>query len=205
MGRELARQLAGRGLPRRDVRRVRQRTMAQTQGACARRSAARARASRTHARRRLRRGAGARVPRRGRARASRPIASTCCSTTRASAAAAASSRDERDEWEKTLRTCAGAACTTARARSVPLLLASRKATSINTSSVNGFWATPRPDTAAHRVQRSEVRGEGLHRGADQRLPRERAAREGVARDAGSHRHVDHHQLRRASSAAIRRR
>ena len=48
----------------------------------------------------------------------------------------------------------------------------------------------------HRLQRGQVRGEGVHRGADHRLPPERPAPQGVGGDARPHRHVDRVQLRR---------
>ena len=38
---------------------------------------------------------------------------------------------------------------------------------------------PRPRCSAHRLQRGQVRGEGLQRGADQRPARQRAARQGA--------------------------
>jgi NAD(P)-dependent dehydrogenase (short-subunit alcohol dehydrogenase family) len=103
-------------------------------------------------------------------------------------------RDGRDEWEKTFAVCWYGVYYCSRAF-VPCSSRARKAHLINTSSVNGFWASLGPDHRPHLVQLGEVRGEGIHRGADQRLPHERAAREGVARDAGTHRHLDHHQLR----------
>ena len=47
---------------------------------------------------------------------------------------------------------------------------------------------PRPRHAAHRLQRGQVRGEGLHRGAPRGLPPQRAARARQRGDAGPHRH-----------------
>ena len=46
----------------------------------------------------------------------------------------------------------------------------------------------RPGRAAHRLQRREVRGEGLHRGADHRPAPQRAARQVLGGDARPHRH-----------------
>ena len=60
---------------------------------------------------------------------------------------------------------------------------------------------PRPEHPPHRLQRREVRGEGLQRGADRRPARERAAREGVGRDARPRRHLDHREQRRRARPA----
>ena len=93
--------------------------------------------------RRVRRGAGQPVPRRGASRSTRPITSTCCSTTPASAAADRSSPGPRDDWDRTFGICWGGVYNCARAF-VPLLVASDEGHIINTSSVNGFWASLGP-------------------------------------------------------------
>jgi NAD(P)-dependent dehydrogenase (short-subunit alcohol dehydrogenase family) len=49
----------------------------------------------------------------------------------------------RDEWERTFRVCWGGVYNCARAF-VPLLIASDEGCLVNTSSVNGFWATAVP-------------------------------------------------------------
>ena len=76
---------------------------------------------------------------------------------------------ERSEWERTFGICWGGVYNGCRAF-VPLLVASDDGHLVNTSSVNGFWAMLGPGHAAHRLQRREVRGEGLHRGAARGLP-----------------------------------
>ena len=43
---------------------------------------------------------------------------------------------------------------------------------------------------AHRLQRREIRGEGIYRGADQRSPAQRAAYQMLGRDARPYRHLD---------------
>ena len=48
--------------------------------------------------------------------------------------------------------------------------------------------------AAHRVCGGEVRGEGIFRGADHRSADQRAAHQGLGRDARPYRHVDRRQL-----------
>ena len=48
----------------------------------------------------------------------------------------------------------------------------------------------RPGAAAHRLQRGEVRGEGIYRSADRRSAHERAAHQVLGGDAGTYRHVD---------------
>ena len=126
MGRELATQLASEGCHV-AICDVSEESMAETQAlALAQAPAGRAR---HHAScRRLRRGAGARLPRRRGARARRPSTSTCSSTTRASAAAAASSLDDRAEWDKTFGVCWYGVYYCTRAF-LPLLLASRRGAS----------------------------------------------------------------------------
>ena len=55
-------------------------------------------------------------------------------------------RDERDEWEKTFAVCWYGVYYCSRAF-VPMLIRSPEGHLINTSSVNGFWATLGPTTA----------------------------------------------------------
>jgi len=55
-------------------------------------------------------------------------------------------RDERDEWEKTFNVCWYGVYYCSRAF-LPMLLASPEGHLVNTSSVNGFWATLGPTTA----------------------------------------------------------
>ena len=88
---------------------------------------------------------------------------------------AASSQADREEWDRTFGICWGGVYNGCRAF-VPLLVASDEGHLVNTSSVNGFWAIARPRHPAHRLQRGQVRGEGLHRGAARGLPPQRAAR-----------------------------
>ena len=76
-------------------------------------------------------------------------------------------RDDRAEWDKTFDVCWYGVYYCTRAF-LPLLIASPEGHLVNTSSVNGFWASLGPSIRPHRLQRGEVRGEGLHRGADQR-------------------------------------
>ena len=74
---------------------------------------------------------------------------------------------DRDEWDRTFGVCWGGVYNCCRAF-VPLLVASDDGYLVNTSSVNGFWASLGPGHPAHRVQRGQVRGEGLLRGAASR-------------------------------------
>src|SRR6202049_4523228 len=70
----------------------------------------------------------------------RPTRSICCSTTPASAAAAACSPIPGSSG-KGRSTSAGAASISASAPSFPLLLKADEGHIVNTSSVNGFWAS----------------------------------------------------------------
>ena len=66
---------------------------------------------------------------------------------------------ERDEWERTFNICWGGVYHCARAF-MPLLLASEEAHMVNTSSVNGFWATLGPSSAhsAYAAAKFAVKG-----------------------------------------------
>ena len=52
----------------------------------------------------------------------------------------------------------------------------------------------RPDHPAHRLQRRQVRGEGVQRGAADRPPHQRAAHQMLGRHAGPYRHLDRQEL-----------
>lgn len=67
--------------------------------------------------------------------------------------------DEREEWDKTFAVCWGGVYYCSRAF-MPMLLASREAHLINTSSVNGFWASlgPRSAHTAYSAAKFAVKG-----------------------------------------------
>ena len=66
---------------------------------------------------------------------------------------------DRDEWERTFNICWGGVYYCSRAF-VPLLVASSEAHLVNTSSVNGFWATlgPRSAHSAYSAAKFAVKG-----------------------------------------------
>ncbi len=66
---------------------------------------------------------------------------------------------DRDEWERTFNICWGGVYYCSRAF-VPLLVASPEAHLVNTSSVNGFWATlgPRSAHSAYSAAKFAVKG-----------------------------------------------
>ena len=68
-------------------------------------------------------------------------------------------RDDREEWDKTFAVCWGGVYNSSRAF-LPLLLASREAHLVNTSSVNGFWASLGPNSAhtAYSAAKFAVKG-----------------------------------------------
>ena len=70
----------------------------------------------------------------------RPTTSTCCSTTPASVAAAASCSTSAPTGRRTFNICWGGVYLGTRAF-MPMLLASSEGHIVNTSSVNGFWAS----------------------------------------------------------------
>jgi len=67
--------------------------------------------------------------------------------------------DEREEWDKTFDVCWGGVYYCSRAF-LPLLLKSREAHLVNTSSVNGFWASLGPQSAhtAYSAAKFAVKG-----------------------------------------------
>jgi NAD(P)-dependent dehydrogenase (short-subunit alcohol dehydrogenase family) len=68
-------------------------------------------------------------------------------------------RDDREEWDKTFAVCWNGVYFCTRAF-LPMLLASRAAHLINTSSVNGFWASlgPRSAHSAYSAAKFAVKG-----------------------------------------------
>jgi NAD(P)-dependent dehydrogenase (short-subunit alcohol dehydrogenase family) len=88
-----------------------------------------------------------------------PSTSTCCSTTQASAVVAASSADGRNEWETTFNVCWGGVYLGTRVF-MPMLVASEEGHIVNTSSVNGFWASLGPNIAhtAYSAAKFAVKG-----------------------------------------------
>jgi NAD(P)-dependent dehydrogenase (short-subunit alcohol dehydrogenase family) len=68
-------------------------------------------------------------------------------------------RDDREEWDKTFDVCWGGVYYCSRAF-IPLLLKSREAHLVNTSSVNGFWASLGPQSAhtAYSAAKFAVKG-----------------------------------------------
>src|SRR6476469_3336972 len=67
--------------------------------------------------------------------------------------------NDRDEWERTFNICWGGVYFTTRAF-LPLLRASDEAHLVNTSSINGFWASVGPDTphTAYSAAKFAVKG-----------------------------------------------
>lgn len=64
--------------------------------------------------------------------------------------------DSREAWERTFDICWGGVYHGTRAF-LPALGAADEAHIVNTSSVNGFWASIGPDPAAYRILGGEVR------------------------------------------------
>ncbi len=98
-----------------------------------------------------------------------------------------------EEWEKTFNICWGGVYHCTRAF-LPMLQKAEAGHIVNTSSVNGFWASVGPRDSAHRLQRREIRGEGLYRSADRRSSDQRTPHQMLGRDARPRRHLDCVQL-----------
>ena len=109
-------------------------------------------------------------------------------------AAGASSRDEREDWERTFGVCWFGVYYCTRAF-LPMLIASPEGHLVNTSSVNGFWASLGPTTAHTAYSAAKFAVKGFTEALINDFRAECTAREGLGRDAGPHRHFDHHQLR----------
>ena len=102
-------------------------------------------------------------------------------------------RDPREEWEQVFAVCWGGVYLGTRTF-LPHAARERRGSRREHEQrqrVLGDARRQRP----HRLQRGEVRREGLHRGVDLRLPPERPAPAGVGRHARPHRDVDRVQLR----------
>ena len=108
--------------------------------------------------------------------------------------------DDRAEWERTFAVDWYGVYYGTRAF-LPLLVASPEAHIVNTSSVNGFWASLGLDTPHTAYSAAKFAVKGFTRSADLRPAHERAAREGVAGDARPRRHLDHDEHRRRAREA----
>ena len=108
--------------------------------------------------------------------------------------------NSREQWERTFNICWGGVYLCTRAF-LPMLMKADEAHIVNTSSVNGFWASLGPDVPHTAYSRGEVRGEGLHRGADHRSAGECAAHQVLGRHAGTYRHRRSSPTRARSSSA----
>ena len=166
MGRELARQLRAEGchVAMCDVSAE---NMAETATLCLADAPA-GHAGHDVRRRRVGRGAAAGASATPSSPSTTPTTSTCCSTTPASAAAAASSTDAAGRVGDARSTSAGAASTWACRTFLPMLLARRRGAHRQHRQRQRVLGVARPEHPAHRLQRRQVRGEGLHRGADHR-------------------------------------
>ena len=94
---------------------------------------------------------------------------------------------DRAEWDRTFGVDWGGVYNCCRAF-VPLLVASDDGYLVNTSSVNGFWASLGPGIPHTAYSAAKFAVKGFSRGAARGLPHQRAAREGRGRDARPHRH-----------------
>jgi NAD(P)-dependent dehydrogenase (short-subunit alcohol dehydrogenase family) len=96
--------------------------------------------------------------------------------------------DTREAWDRCFNVCFNGVRWGVLAF-LDAVIASDEGHIVNTSSVNGLWAN-RARSPPHCLFRGEVRGEGLHRGADQGHGGQCTPRVGVRRDARPHRNID---------------
>ena len=99
---------------------------------------------------------------------------------------------EREEWERTFGVCWGGVYNCARAF-VPLLVASDDGYLVNTSSVNGFWASLGPGIPHTAYSTAKFAVKGFSEALIEDFRVNAPAREGRGRDAGPHRHRHRHQ------------
>ena len=99
------------------------------------------------------------LSRRGRRAAGDRQDPSVCSTTPASAAAAACSPTPREQWDKTFDVCWGGVYLNTRAF-LPMLQKAAEGHIVNTSSVNGFWASVGPGVphTAYSAAKFAVKG-----------------------------------------------
>ena len=102
--------------------------------------------------------------------------------------------DPRDEWEQVFAVCWGGVYLGTRTF-LPMLLASSAGHVVNTSSVNGFWATLGAPTSHTAYSAAKFAVKGFTEALITDFRAERPAPAGVRRDARAHRHVDRVQLR----------
>jgi len=95
----------------------------------------------------------------------------------------------REQWERTFNICWGGVYLGVRTF-LPLLMKASEGHIINTSSVNGFWASVGMGVShtAYSAAKFAVKG---FRGIDERSQAQRAAHQMLRRDARSYRHLDH--------------
>ena len=111
---------------------------------------------------------------------------------------------KRDEWERTFGVCWGGVYNCSRAF-VPLLVASDDGYLVNTSSVNGFWASLGPGMPHTAYSAAKFAVKGFSEALIEDFRIERAAREGRGRHAGPHRHRHRDQQPRRARVGPRAR
>jgi NAD(P)-dependent dehydrogenase (short-subunit alcohol dehydrogenase family) len=95
----------------------------------------------------------------------------------------------REEWERTFNVCWGGVYNCTRAF-LPMLLKAEEGHIVNTSSVNGFWASIGPRIPHTAFSAAKFAVKGLQRGADHGSADQRAAHQMLGRHARPYRHVD---------------
>jgi NAD(P)-dependent dehydrogenase (short-subunit alcohol dehydrogenase family) len=97
-----------------------------------------------------------------------------------------------DEWERTFNICWGGVYNCTRAF-LPMLQNAEEGHIVNTSSINGFWASVGPRIPHTAYSAREIRGQGVHRGADHGSADQRAAHQMLGRHARPDRDLDPRQ------------
>ena len=111
----------------------------------------------------------------------------------ASAAAAACSPASREQWERTFNICWGGVYLGVRTF-LPLLLKADEAHIVNTSSVNGFWASVGLGVPHTAYSAAKFAVKGFTEALITDLAPQRAAHQMLGRDARPYRHLDRLQF-----------
>ena len=99
----------------------------------------------------------------------------------------------REQWERTFNICWGGVYLGVRTF-LPLLLKADEGHIVNTSSVNGFWASVGMGVSHTAYSAAKFAVKGFHRSPDQRSPAQRAAHQMFRGDAGAYRYLHCLQL-----------
>ena len=101
--------------------------------------------------------------------------------------------NSREQWERTFNICWGGVYLGVRTF-LPLLMKCRRGPHHQHFECQRVLGLGRRRRVAHRLQRRQIRGQGIYRSADHRSQPQRAAYQMLGGDARSYRHIDRFQF-----------